>query len=163
MLPRAAVHYLVTDPAVMYLWHYLKHTHIPDESFWTTAMVRPAGREPRRCWQPASASRPTCAGLTRTWPAQLNSPGLNGTVRPGAFRYIGKRSNHRVVEDGDLPTLAQCQHLFARKFSSADEALRLTNASRAACSAQLPPAKGSTRTHLGLLAMLHHHARPQAG
>ena len=39
VLPRAAVVYLVTDPSVKLLWHYIKHTHIPDESFWHTALV----------------------------------------------------------------------------------------------------------------------------
>ena len=39
ILPRAAVLHLVADPAVKHLWHYIKHTHIPDESFWHTALV----------------------------------------------------------------------------------------------------------------------------
>ena len=39
MLPRAAVLHLVADPSVKHLWHYIKHTHIPDESFWHTALV----------------------------------------------------------------------------------------------------------------------------
>ena len=96
---------------------------------------------------------------------QVNSPRLNSTVRPGALRFIGKRANHRTVADSDLPALAQCEHLFARKFASGPEALRLSEPSRVACGAQQAPAKstGSTRTHLGLLALLQHHAKPQTG
>lgn len=38
ILNQAAVSYLVTDQRVLYLWHMLKHTASPEESFFQTAL-----------------------------------------------------------------------------------------------------------------------------
>ena len=101
VLSREAVQYLVTDLHVQYLWHYLQHTPVTDESFVSTAIY--------------------------------NNPVLNATVREGAFKYIGHRQMGRLVHDDDQEALQSCKYLFARKFLSGPEALRLTNASRALC------------------------------
>ena len=39
MLSREAALHLVTDSSVQRLWRYLKHTHVPDESFFHTALL----------------------------------------------------------------------------------------------------------------------------
>ena len=101
ILSRAAVQYLVTDLRVAYLWHYLQHTAVTDESFVSTAIY--------------------------------NHPQLNATIRQNAFKFIGKRQQGRIVSDRDESQLMTCQYLFARKFMSGTEALRLTNASRILC------------------------------
>ena len=101
VLNRAATQHLVTSQHVQYLWHFLQHTPVTDESLIATAIH--------------------------------NDPALRASVRQGAFRYIGKRQAGRLVSDGDLLSLLSCKYLFARKFMSAAEALRLTNASRTQC------------------------------
>ena len=93
---------------------------------------------------------------------QVNAPHLNATIKPGALRYIGRRGNHRVVEDSDSPALASCQHLFARKFSSAEEALRLTQGPRSACNVEpSTPQRTTTRTRLSVLALMQNHPKTQ--
>lgn len=62
-----------------------------------------------------------------------NNPDLNATIREGALRYIGPRLRGRMVDDTDVDSLLTCNYSFARKFESADIALRATAASRAAC------------------------------
>ena len=101
ILSRAAVEYLVTDLRVAFLWHYLQHTAVTDESFVSTAI--------------------------------FNHPQLNATIREGAFKYIGKRQEGRLISDRDQKELMTCKYLFARKFMSGSEALRLTNESRLHC------------------------------
>lgn len=103
VLSKAAVDYLVTDLNVAYLWHYLQHTAVTDESFVSTAI--------------------------------FNHPQLNATIREGAFKYIGKRREGRLVSDRDVKELMTCKYSFARKFMSGSEALRLTNSSRIHCAA----------------------------
>ena len=39
MLSREAALHLVTNATVQHLWRYLKHTHVPDESFFHTALL----------------------------------------------------------------------------------------------------------------------------
>ena len=101
ILSRAALQYLVTDQHVQYLWHYLQHTPVTDESFVSTAIY--------------------------------NDPVLNATVREGAFKYIGKRQKGRLIHEDDVAALTSCKYLFARKFMSGPDALRLTDASRTQC------------------------------
>ena len=101
ILSRAAVEYLVTDQRVTYLWHYMQHTAVTDESFVSTAIY--------------------------------NHPQLTGTIREGAYKYIGTRAKGRLISDADVGNLETCKYLFARKFMSGPEALRLTNGSRAQC------------------------------
>ena len=38
ILSKAAVEYLVEDMHVLFLWHFMKHTNTPDESFFQTAI-----------------------------------------------------------------------------------------------------------------------------
>ncbi|DBA86694.1 TPA: Xylosyltransferase 2 [Trebouxia sp. C0004] len=101
VLSREALHYLMTNKHVQYLWHYLQHTPVTDESFVSTAIY--------------------------------NNAALNATVREGTFKYIGKRDLGRLVHEADQEALASCKYLFARKFMSGPEALRLTNASKILC------------------------------
>lgn len=101
ILNQAAVRYLVTDQRVLYLWHMMKHTVSPEESFFQTALH--------------------------------NNPDLNATIREGALRYTGPRQHGRLVDHTDQDALLTCQYTFARKFESADIALKVTAASRAAC------------------------------
>ncbi len=101
VLSREALQYLVTDQHVQYLWHYLQHTPVTDESFVSTAVY--------------------------------NDPALNSTVRQGAFKYIGKRKTGRLVHEDDEEELASCKYLFARKFLTGPDALKLTHSSRVQC------------------------------
>lgn len=101
VLSREALHYLMTDKHVQYLWHYLQHTPVTDESFVSTAIY--------------------------------NNADLNATVREGAFKYIGKRELGRLIHEADQEALLSCKYLFARKFMSGPEALRLTSASKTTC------------------------------
>ena len=39
VLSRQAALHLVTNATVQHLWRYLKHTHVPDESFFHTALL----------------------------------------------------------------------------------------------------------------------------
>lgn len=103
ILSKAAVEYLVTDLHVAYLWHYLQHTAVTDESFVSTAI--------------------------------FNHPQLNATIREGVFKYIGKRNKGRLIDESDVEKLETCKYLFARKFMSGQDALRLTNTSRVLCTA----------------------------
>ena len=62
-----------------------------------------------------------------------NDPALRASVRQGAFRFIGKRQSGRLVNEDDQSSLQSCRYLFARKFMSGTDALRITNASRTLC------------------------------
>ena len=92
----------------------------------------------------------------------MNAGHLNTSIRPGALRYIGRRANRRVVGDTDSDTLAACQHLFARKFTSGAEALRLTEGPRSFCNpVEVQQAVPTTRTRLSVLALMQNHPKTQ--